>query len=223
MPSLLKGALVEYGSNLLGPLPNVVIFQFNPENLSRAIHIPTRPAAGISRETNQSGEPPVENINLTAHFSAADQLNKDNPLARMFGIGPQLAALEKMARPSGKISGLLQAAVDAIGSMITGNKSNPTQLIPRLAYPRILFIWGLTRVLPVTLKSMTITEQQYDQFLNPIQAEVAIGLAVTPVGKCSNDIIAQGAFQFSEIAKEAQAALNLVATASQIVDLIPFK
>ena len=32
---LLRGALVEYGTEVLGPLPNVVVFQFNPEQISR--------------------------------------------------------------------------------------------------------------------------------------------------------------------------------------------
>ena len=48
MPYLLKGALIEYGSDFLGPIPNVVIFQFNPESMTRNIQIPPRPT-GASR------------------------------------------------------------------------------------------------------------------------------------------------------------------------------
>ena len=33
--SLLRGALIEYGTDLIGPIPNVVIFQYNPESLTR--------------------------------------------------------------------------------------------------------------------------------------------------------------------------------------------
>ena len=46
MPFLMRGAMIEYGSDFLGPLPNVVIFQFNPESLTRTIQIP---AAAIRR------------------------------------------------------------------------------------------------------------------------------------------------------------------------------
>lgn len=222
MPYLLKGALIEYGSDFFGPLPNVVIFQFNPESLTRNIQIPPRPTGATSRETSQAGEKPVEKITLTAHFSAADQLKSNNPLARVFGIGPQLAALEKMVHPAGKISGLIGKAIDAIGDAIFGGDSKPTHPIPRENYPRILFIWGLTRVLPVIIDSMNITEQHYDSLLNPIQAEVSLGLSVADIDPSSTDRVARGALEYSNLAKEAQAIANLANTAQQIVDIIPF-
>lgn len=224
MPYLLKGALIEYGSDFLGPIPNVVIFQFNPESLSRNIQIPTRPTGATSRETGQAGEIPVEKITLTAHFSAADKLGSNNILARALGIGPQLAALEQMVHPSAKISGLIGEAIDAIGDAIFGgdDDSAPTQPIPRENYPRILFIWGLTRVLPVIIESMSITEQQYDNILNPVQAEVALGLSVIAIDPCSDDVVAKGALEYSNLAKEAKAIANLANTAQQVVDLIPF-
>ena len=222
MPYLLRGALIEYGSDFLGPLPNVVIFQFNPESLTRNIEIPPRPSGATSRETGQAGEIPVEKISLTAHFSAADQLGANNPLARIFGIGPQLAALEQMVHPSGKISGLIGAALDAIGdALFGGDDEAPTQPIPREKYPRILFIWGLTRVLPVVIDSMSITEQQYDNLLNPTQAEVSLGLSVMTPDPCSEDMVAKGAMEYSTLAKEAQAITNLANTAAQVVDLVP--
>ena len=56
MPYLMKGALIEYGSDFFGPIPNIVIFQFNPENLQRNIEIPDRPTGATSRETSQAGE-----------------------------------------------------------------------------------------------------------------------------------------------------------------------
>lgn len=223
MPYLLKGALIEYGSDFLGPLPNVVIFQFNPESLTRNIEIPPRPTGSSAREISQAGEKSVEKIRLTAHFSAADQLKSNNPLARTFGIGPQIAALEKMVHPAGKISGLIGKAIDAIGDVIFGGGNTcPNQPIPREKYPRILFIWGLTRVLPVVIDSMNITEQHYDSLLNPIQAEVSLGLSVLTMDPCLDDAVAKGALEYSTLAKEAQAIANLANTAQQVKDIIPF-
>ena len=66
MPFLMRGAMIEYGSDFLGPLPNVVIFQFNPESLSRTIQIPPRPTGAAARETTQAGEPSIEKITLKA-------------------------------------------------------------------------------------------------------------------------------------------------------------
>ena len=218
---LLRGALIEYASDFLGPLPNVVIFQFNPDTLTRNLQIPQRPTGVASRETSQAGEIPVERINLTAHFTAADQLDTGNVIAQTLGIGPQLAALEKMVYPSNIIGGLLGEAIDAIGDAIGlgSNDEIAKQPVPREKYPQILFIWGTTRVLPVLIESMAITEQQYDSLLNPIQAEVALTLAVAsnPEGK-----VGRGALEYSNVAKEAQAIVNLANTVELAVDLIPF-
>lgn len=224
MAHLLRGALVEYGSDFLGPLPNIVLFQFNPETLTRAIQVPQRPTGATARETAQAGEPPVERITLKAEFSAADALGQGDIIARTMGIGPQLAALEKMVFPSNVLGGLIAAAVDAIGEALgaAGVGDPPTQLIPRENYPRILFIWGLTRALPVTIESMSITEQKFDALLNPVQAEVSIGLAVMPPAKCSDDVVAKGAFTYTSVAKEAQAVLNLANTVQIAADILPF-
>lgn len=217
---MLRGALIEYGTDLIGPIPNVVIFQFNPESLSRALQVPARPSGATQRETTQAGEKTFEKISFKAQFSAINMLDEDKVLARMFGIGPQLAALEKMVLPSSKIAGLIGAAIDKIAGAVSG-PAPPAQAIPREKYPRILFIWGPTRVLPVTIDSMTISEQEYDFLLNPTRAEVDISLSVIAIDQCSDDVLAKGALEYSTIAKEAMAIANLANTAEQIVDLIP--
>jgi hypothetical protein len=223
MPFLMRGAMIEYGSDFLGPLPNVVIFQFNPESLTRTIQIPARPTGGAARETTQAGEPSIEKITLKAQFSAADGKGTGNILARRMGVGPRLAALEKMVNPASKLSGLIGAAIDAIGKALgLGGGGHARQTIPREKYPRILFLWGPFRVLPVVIESMTITELQYDFLLNPIQADVSIGLAVNAIDNCSDDAVGKGALEYSNMAKDAQAMLNLANTIGQIAELIPF-
>ena len=222
MSFLLRGALVEYGEGLIGPIPNVVIFQFNPESLARSLNIPERPTGANSRESTQAGEKTFETISFKAHFSAADELGDNKILARAFGVGPRLCALEKMVHPSALIEGALGAVIDAIGDALGGGgEDEPSQAIPREKFPKIIFIWGLTRVLPVTINSMRITELQYDFLLNPTQAEVDIELTVNAIDVCSTDVFAKGALTYSTIAKEAQAIANLANTAEQIVELIP--
>jgi hypothetical protein len=224
MAYLLRGALIEYGTDLIGPIPNIVIFQFNPESLTRSLRVPPRPTGPTQRENTQAGDRTTETISFKAHFSAADQLKDDKFLARTFGIGPQLAALEKMVNPSSKIAGLVGAALDAIGDALGlgGGADAPTLPVPREKYPKIIFIWGLTRVLPVTMDSLRISEVEYDPLLNPIRAEVDLELTVNTVDSCSDDWLAKGALEYSTIAKEAQAIANLANTAEQIVELIPF-
>jgi hypothetical protein len=141
------------------------------------------------------------------------------------GVGPRLAALEKMVRPAGKLSGLIGAAIDAVGDALGvggGGGDGARQPVPREAYPRILFVWGPFRLLPVVIDSMNIVELQYDFLLNPTQADVDISLSVDPIDPCSNDVIGKGALEYSNLAKEAQAIANLANTAGQVVELIPF-
>lgn len=223
MALFIKGALLEYGTDFLGPIPNLVVFQFNPESLARVIQIPPRPVTAAQRETAQAGESPVERVTVNAVFSAADSLNKNDPIARASGVGPQLAALEKMVYPVATPGGVVGAVIDAVGSLLgNGRDSSPTQPIPRQKVPRILFIWGLTRVLPVVIESMTITEQQYDALLNPVEAQVAIGLAVVPPSLCTDDKVAKGAMDYTNMAKDTLATVNLANNLSLAADLIPF-
>ena len=77
-------------------------------------------------------------------------------------------------------------------------------------------------MLPVVIESMSITELQYDFLLNPIQADVNIGLAVNAIDNCSDDMVGKGALEYSNMAKDAQAMLNLANTIEQIAELIPF-
>lgn len=225
MGKFIRGALIEYGSDFLGPIPNVVIFQFNPETLSRTIQIPGRQVSSQSRETSQAGESPVEQISITAHFNAVDELKDENILAKAFGVGTRLAALEKMVYPTNIIGGLLGQAMDAIGDALgMGGDEEETavQPIPRKSYPKLLFIWGPMKVLPVVVQSMSINEQLYDKLLNPIKAEVSLSLGVVPPDPCCSDWIAKGASQYTAVVKEAQAIANLANTVGDVVDLIKF-
>lgn len=223
MPYLLRGALIEYGSDFLGPLPNVVVFQFNPETLTRQITVPPRPTGSAPRETGQGGEPALQRFTVKAEFDASDQISAGNPLALATGVGPSLAALEKMVQPSNLLGGLIGAAVDAVADALgLGGGSAPEQPVPREKYPRILFIWGLTRVLPVTIESMSITEQKYDRLLNPVRAEVTIALAVTNLTSSSDDKLGYGALTYSRGASEVMAVANLANTIPLVAEMIPF-
>jgi len=221
MENTLKGVLIEYGSDFLGPIPNVVVFQFNPEKLARTIEVPQRPVNATTRETSQAGEPPYERFTVEAQFSAADQRNSKNPIGLTMGVGPQLAALEAMVYPVKTQGGVIGAVVDAIGSLLGASSGpDPTQSIPRVASPKILFIWGLTRVVPVIIESMTINEIQYDSMLNAEEASVTIGLAVVTPCNCCNDKIASGALAYTQMAQDTLATVNLANAISGAIDLI---
>ena len=222
MPIPMLGALVEYGTDFLGPIPNVVIFQFNPESITRTLSIPARAVDATQRETSQAGEPAFERFTVTATFSAADQRNSADPIGVLFGVGPQLAALQAMVYPVQTQGGLVGAAIDAVGSLLSPSSPPAVQPIPRQQTPRILFIWGTARVLPVIIESLTMTENIYDGNLNPIEAEVSIGLAVITPDTCAGDTIGQGALKYTQLIRDTMATANLANSAALVTHLIPF-
>lgn len=211
MPYLQRGALVEYSGETTDSITNQVVFQFNPESLSRTINIPSRPTGSQARETRQAGEVPDEKISLTIHFSAADQLNIADTQALNFGVSYRLAALERMTHPLEKESGQETGSVDAVADAVSGGSDEEpaTQPTPRVQYPNILFMWGEKKVLPVIIDSMTITEQQFDSKLNPIQAEVSLGLSVLTINPFTEDPVARGAANYTHLAKNEQVAAHL--------------
>lgn len=224
--NLQRGALVQYTDDSLGTISNVVVFQFNPESLSRTIRIPSRSAGGntAGRESRQEGDEVYEQVSLTINFDASDQLNIADTSALKHGVGPQLAALEKMAYPLQEGGGQDAQPVDAVGEAVSsgGNGSgSATQPTPRRTYPNVLFVWGEKRICPVIIDSMTITEKQFDANLNPTQAEVALGLSVIPVNPYLDDRVARGAANFSRLARDGQVDPNVNKTAAQRdIDLV---
>jgi hypothetical protein len=226
---LIRGALVEYGTDVLGPLPNIVVFQFNPEQISRTFQMAQRTTGtedSRQKERSQTSAPPTETFSITAQFSAVDDLGDGGAgaaIPSVFGVGPQLAALEKMVIPSaGLLSGAIGAVVDAVGDALGGGGDAPGRAVPREQLPRILFIWGPSRVLPVEIQSMSVTEQQFDALLNPTRAEVQIGMAIANLPADTDDLVGRGALAYSETVKEVQAAANLVKAAELALDVIPF-
>jgi hypothetical protein len=229
----LRGLLVEYGTDLLGPIPNVVVFQFNPEKLERSLRPPSDSSAAQSDSDTQSPTPdepnrggagsPTETLTLTAHFDASDDLGENNArsiVPRMFGVGPQLVALERMIRPAaGLLGNLIAQGLDRIGDAISGG-GDGSQEEPPQRMPRVLFIWGPARVLPVEIRSMTITEKKFDAFLNPVQAEVRIELKmVGAYPEQSLDRVGRGALIYTELVKDLEQVANLT---EAVTDVVPF-
>lgn len=217
-----RAALIEYTADFPATLPNLVIFQFNPEQLSRTIDIPARATGPTATEVTQAGDPPTETISFTARFDASDRLARDQETVRAYGINPELAALQQMANPTGTLTGLLGEAVDAIGSMISsgGGGGETAVPVPREHYPRVLFVWGTYRILPVVITGLAITETKFDFLLNPTQADVQITLQVITPTRCADDLLMVGAATYSNAARELLALANIPATiAETVVDI----
>lgn len=195
-PRLLKGALI--GVDPLNPLGSVVVFQYNPDTMTRKLEPRAVSAEGDRGEAFRLTGAPKETITLSIEIDATDQLEQANPLAIATGIYPTLAALEIMLYPKSAVV-IVNTALSLVGTI---------EVIPAEA-PMTLFVWGPQRVLPVRLTSFSITEEAHDQLLNPIRAKVDLSLAVLSYQDLPLLSAGRVLFLAHHIVKEVMAATNL--------------
>jgi hypothetical protein len=189
----LRGALV--GFDPRNPLAGLVVFQYNPDELTRSLQ--PRTAPGHEDEPNPPiVGAPVEVISLIAEIDAADH---SGPLA-VGNIHSPLAALEMLLYP--KSSAVIANSVLAAAGTIELIPVNP---------PLTLLVWGALRVLPVRLTSFTITEQAYDAALNPVRAQVQLSLRVLSYNDLPITEAGHHIFLAHQVAKEALATAGAVA------------
>jgi hypothetical protein len=201
--TLLKGALVAFTPTFLVPVPNVTVFQYNPETLTHTWNQPDRGASAASPGT-EAGNPlavpgmPGEDFSLTVIFDSNQDIEDNVPvsaqLATVSGVYTRLAALEMMLYPvtGNSMSQLLGQASAALG---LGGSQTSTRTVPDSTIPVVLFVWGPFRIVPVRITALSIVEKLYDTLLNPIHAEVQLKLRVlTPqelqAAKSDNDVLA---------------------------------
>ena len=173
-PKLLKGGLVVYPSQNPGPPPQVIIFQYNPEQMSRSLAMRAAPRdpsnVGAAREDVLRVEgPPVETINISVELDASDQLAEpaQNQVTVENGLHPVLATLEMLLYPTTEKAQQMQDLA----------QQGQVQVCPA-DVPLVLLAFGKSRVVPILLTSFAITEQEFDPNLNPIQAKVDLGMRV---------------------------------------------
>jgi len=195
-PRLIKGALI--GIEPLNPLAGIVVFQYNPDTMTRRLEARSVTQEGDRGEAMRLTGAPKETITLSIEIDVSDQLEQGNALATTLGLNPTLAALEMMLYPT-SASVIANDVLSAIGTI---------EVVP-INGPMILFVWGAARVLPVRLTSFSITEEAYDPLLNPIRAKVELSLSVLSYHDLSLLSPARALFLTHHIAKEVMATKNL--------------
>ncbi|WP_328452979.1 MULTISPECIES: hypothetical protein [unclassified Amycolatopsis] len=188
-----RGALVAF--DVRNPVAGLIVFQYNPDELSRSLTLRTVPGNEADPNPPIVGAP-VEVISLTAEIDAADATG---PLAAGDVHGP-LAALEMLLYPK-TATVLGNQALAAAGTI---------ELLPTAA-PLTLLVWGATRVLPVRLTAFTITEQAFDAALNPVRAQVQLSLRVLSYNDLPVTDAGHHIFLAHQVAKEALATRSAVA------------
>jgi hypothetical protein len=229
----LRGALIEFTESFPLPVPNVILFQYNPETMTHT-WAPSRtgglnpPGQSPSNPLSITG-PPEEafsfNLVMDANDTIADGSSITAELAIASGVYPRLAALEMLLFPTASPGGgLIGSISSALG--FTGGASAATS-VPAGQLPTVFFVWGLGRIAPVRLSTLTITEKLYDSLLLvPTHAEAQIELKVLTApelqfitGKLGT--LARAAAKYTSGLRETLAIANLANSTESILGMLP--
>lgn len=182
-PKIFRGAFVEYGPKKQRPM---VEFQFNPEELSRNRSLSFAPPNQKGRrgklslrdfhqrQTNlntvrrkQQVTIEEETISFDIRLDATDGLSRGDQVVALYGVGPELAALELLTIPHTRKKGGDEES-DEIGISFS-RKAKP---------PMVLFVWGRRKVLPVNINSLAVKETEFSHDLVPTRAVVSVQMTV---------------------------------------------
>ncbi len=196
-PKLIKAALLAIDP--VNPLTSIVIFQYNPETLSRSLEPQMAGSDGERAEALRLRAPPVETLDVEVVIDAIDQLERDEAPVGEVGIYPQLSSLEMMVYPK-----TTQVIANTV-LLATGT----IEVIPPIA-PLTLFIFGAKRVLPVKVTQIQITEEFHDSKLNPIRARATLNLRVLNYDDLSLTHPGYALFLAHQVVKEGLSVLGSV-------------
>lgn len=244
-PFVLKGALVQMSAPLPVPipLPNIILFQYNPESVTRSFtpydpvmleryresqHNPTPGGALATQPVVGDTQPfdPTETFSVSLLLDATDALEDPikSPLELVVGVADRMAALEMLMYPNKNVpgAGLLSVAASALG----GATSAPS-VDPRATVPTTIFVWGPGRIVPVRITSFNIEEVQYNQLLYPHRAKVTVGMRVltsrdfpeTGDADKAEYKIARFCYDFTFAQKQILALANIYNTVASVLDM----
>ena len=198
-PQLLKGAII--GVDPFNPLASIIVFQYNPDTLTRTLTAQTTGGNADGGEALRLKGPPQETIKIDVEIDATDQLEQGRGTATSMGIHPTLASLEMLLYPKSALV-IANEVLAQVGII---------EIVPPEA-PLTLFVWGVKRVLPVRLTEFSITEEAYDPGLNPIRAKVGLGMRVLNYSDLGLLSVGGGLFMAHQVMKEVMATIGGVNT-----------
>lgn len=180
MLKVTKGALVEYSLSIP---PLALVFDFNPETLSRTrtVQLRTGTAPGtrggydftLPTETPRVAQGVTiqpETFSIDILVDATDRLDKGDGIAEQFGIEPELDTLRSMVEPKSQGPGGMQMLSSlGLGSGRAFQRDESASVV--------LFVWG-SHILPVFLTSVTVDEKAHFPNLVPYRANVRLSMQV---------------------------------------------
>lgn len=195
-PKVMKGAII--GLDRFNPLASVIIFQYNPDTLTRTLTAQTTGSDNADKgEALRLKGPPKEDIKLDVEIDATDQLEQAKAPATTHGLYPTLASLELLLYPKSAVT-IANEVLAPLGVI---------EMIPAEA-PLTLFVWGPKRTLAVRITGLSITEEAFDPNLNPIRAKVGLSLRVLNYDDLGLLSVGGALFMAHQIKKEVMATIG---------------
>lgn len=231
-PLLVKGAFVQLTEQIAGPVPNIIVFQYNPAAMTRKLQPWTPPAQNQGEQQGGQTDPqvqpfdPQETIDLAIELDAADLLESPerHPGAVVYGVADRLAAFERLLFPASEGDGLL-------GDLASALSGSASAAVTRSTVPVVLFAWGPGLVVPVRVTAYSVEEQAFSNTLYPIRAKVTVSLQVltdqafpTTGANAQTSLsadIARAAYRFTSTQRKALAVLNTGNALDSILGLLP--
>jgi hypothetical protein len=231
-PLLTKGAFIQLTAGIAGPVPNVIVFQYNPETLTRKLTPWQPPAQDAAAQQGGQSDPqvqpydPQETIDVAIEFDCTDQLEEPekHPVAVSFGVADRLSAMERLLYPVTEGDGLL-------GDLVSSLTGTASAQVVRNTVPVVLFAWGAGLVVPVRLVSYSVEEQAFSTRLYPIRAKVTVSMQVLTdqafpsSGENAQTSlaadIARAAYRYTSAQRKSLSVLNAGNTLEAILGLLP--
>jgi hypothetical protein len=227
------------------PLPNVILFQYNPATVSRTLsafdtsggpETTPQPAGPGSSDRAQPHDPP-ESITLSLELDATDALETPefHPIAFVSGVADRLSALEMLLYPEddpgGGLAATISGSLGGVGALLGGalGGGGAAKDLTKPQVPVVFFVWGPGRIVPVRLNQFTVEEQQFNQLLYATRAKVSVGMKILTedairAGKqktSTTDDLAIFAYKYTRKQKQVLALANLANAAESILGLLP--
>lgn len=224
-PRILRGAFMEYG---LSAPPLFVVFQFNPDQLTRNRNLSFSPpnefVSTRTGDVDDSGKPNIEkkakysslrDYHKKQHLSAIQQdqvvtvgeesirfdirLDATGDLDEGNPVAERLGIADRLAALELMV---LPKSESSLGALLDAFLPTGGFSFTRRANPPlVLFIWGRKRVLPVNITSLDISETEFNTRLEPVRATATVNLSVIEGLNVP--------YNCTRLAKELMAATNL--------------
>ncbi len=167
-----------------------------------------RPSSTNEQSADATSGTIKETFNVQVRLDLVDRLESAVTLDPKLGVLPEIAALEDLLYP-----GRNDATANSDGKESVRSKE------PR---PTVLFVWGTQRIVPVKITQISINETLHNADLNPVRAEIEVGMEVLREGDAAGNPAVRDALRFTDSNRRRLSDSFLNRTAAQNTNVPKF-